>query len=104
MVNEEKVECLKKIDLCNEGIRKFEKDLEAHNKYITQGSIGILLGIVSFILGWFFPVCFLGLVFGLAGVILLIVNIIQKRDTEANLASNRLSLSKWKEKLYRLES
>jgi len=104
MVSEEKVNCLKQIDLLNQYISQAEKELEKTNRNITQGSIGILLGVLSFILGGFFPLCFAGLIFGLAGIILLIMSLIEKQRTEGYLASAQVSLNQWKERLYRLEN
>jgi hypothetical protein len=104
MASEEKIECLKKIDLCNEVIRNYEMEVASCNKFISQGYLGLLLGIVFFVLGWFFPVCFFGAFLGLAGIILLLVNLPGKRKAEDQLESNRQSLLKWKEKLYRLEN
>ncbi|MEW6718652.1 MAG: hypothetical protein AB1345_14270 [Chloroflexota bacterium] len=104
MSNEEKVKCLKQIDICNENIRQLEKKIENCNKYISQGSAGILMGIISIILGWYFPICLLGSVFGIAGILLLIINLVQKPRAKSELEAARTLLYQWKEWLYRLES
>jgi hypothetical protein len=101
---EEKVKCLKEIDHCTEWIKQNEQKLENSKKYVTQGSIGVFIGLFSFILGLFYPLCFIGLVFGLAGGILLFINILGWREAAGELKSTREILAKWKEKLYRLES
>lgn len=103
MVSEEKVSARKNVDDWTEKVAFYEKQLEAQSRYITQAYIGLLLGIVSFGAGFFIQICFFGTVFALAGLLLLIVNVVRRNDTFAELENSRIQLKHWKEGLYRLD-
>jgi hypothetical protein len=104
MSKEEKVNCMRQIDLCYEKIKQLEKTLETCDKYISQGTTGIILGILSLIFGFFVKICFFGLVFGVAGFLLWILNSITKHKSQAELIATKSILNQWKERLYSLDS
>ena len=104
MSKEEKVYCMRQIDLCYERIKQLEKTLGECDKYISQGTTGIIMGILSLIFGFLVKVCFFGLVFGVAGFLLWMLNSITKHKTQVELTATISIMDRWKERLYSLES
>jgi len=67
---------------------EIKSQIEKCEKYRTQGFLGILIGIVSFFAAIFVSwLCGFGMIFGLAGVILVIINWIKLSDLKGEMAT-----------------
>jgi zinc-ribbon domain len=96
---EDRAKVFKGIDDWTEHINALEEMVANNNKNIKEGGIGILLGTVSVIAASYFPICYLGAIMGLAGIILLTVNLIQRSGNQKTLVRAKAELARYRESL-----
>ena len=96
---EDRAKVFRGIDDWTEHISALEGMVANNNKHIKEGGIGILLGLVSVIAASYFPICYLGAIWGLAGITLLIVNFIQRSGNQKTLVRAKAELARYRESL-----